>query len=360
MAAAPSCDSTALSGYTITSITGGFVYVLKDLIASDARNLQAKIPDGTVVTGPTKVTATYTCCEVRKPSTLYACKVIPKIKFSEEIPRVLREIQILYSVKHENIVHMFDLAEDKNFVFLFMPLMQDTLFNEIYKRQTYTEEDAKIVISQILCGLAYLHGRGICHRDLKPENLFFCSNGHVTLGGFEFAKYFGGGDLLKTVCGTKRYMAPEVVRNMFDVSAYYTTACDMWSLGVIAYILLTGRFPFPAEEKHVLYAICNDPYDEAPLRNISPDGQAFIRRLLDKDPNNRPTALTLLQSDPWLNPPANPPLDPPTKRRRVDLSACAKNLPRVYSGQDVDDYHDKDEEAADDDDEDDDDDDDDN
>jgi len=308
MAAASPSRSTGLSGYEITSLSG-HSYVLGELIHYKVRYLHGRTPDNQFVQGPNKVTSFYSCSTPGNPNQ-YECKAVPKIFFGEENIRLKREAEILAELcdpnilgfQHDNILQVFDIAEDDHFVFFFTHYIEEDLFSVIYKRPAFTEDDARNIVRQILNGVAYLHRRGICHRNLKPENLLCIEDGDhllVVVTGFELAKCFRNKtDPLKSILGSGRYMAPEV----FQSRGYaYTEKCDIWSVGIIAYVILTKAFPFQYKLAHIAYAVNNKPYDKVPLGNISPEGQAFIDKLLQKDPNNRPSAQELLDSDPWLN-----------------------------------------------------------
>jgi len=172
------------------------------------------------------------------------------------------------------------------------------------KRGKFVERDASSIVKQILNGLGYLHAMGVAHRDLKPENLLCAppqegeSVGRTVLADFGLAKVFGRGELLRTHCGTPSYAAPEIVRG----DKMYDKSVDMWSLGVITYVLLCGFFPFfdPEPEvmkKKILNAEFSFPADH--WTGISVYAKDFIKSLLVLEPHKRVTA-EQANRHPWI------------------------------------------------------------
>lgn len=173
------------------------------------------------------------------------------------------------------------------------------LFDKIISRGHFTERDAAFIMKQIVSGIQYLHDNGICHRDLKPENLL-CSEEdehfRVVITDFGFSKHFGRGELMKTSCGTLHYAAPDIL-----MGKPYTEACDMWAIGVIAYVVLTGCFPFDGSTEALGQKILAGDYctPNLDIRGISQPARDFIARLLVVDPARRMTARQCLEH-PWL------------------------------------------------------------
>ena len=290
----------------------------------------------------------YRCIDENDPShKVYACKIIQKdLLIGTTLHNIMREVSIVREVDHENLLAMHDLLETEEFVCIVFPFMEGgELFEKIINRKRFTEADAREVLIQILRGLDYLHSHGICHRDIKPENIL-CSGEEdhfrVVISGFELAKCFGRGELMTTSCGTYYYAAPEV----FTHSGPYSEACDMWSFGVVAYVLLTGCFPFFCHSlSHLPYTICNCSYNKERLEKCGASQAArdFIDRLLCKDPKKRPSASELLREDPWIN---------TSDATSSDLSKSAELLAsyRVTDEETDDDYDVSDEDLLDDDD----------
>jgi calcium/calmodulin-dependent protein kinase I len=176
------------------------------------------------------------------------------------------------------------------------------LFDHIVARGQYSEKDAANIVRQILEGVSYMHNNGIAHRDLKPENLLAMDDNCdiVKISDFGLSKEFLGDNNLHTACGTPEYAAPEVVSAM----GTYDHAVDIWSIGVITYILLCGYPPFydPGEQQGKLFEQITAGRYEFPSGDwdgISAEAKDFIRNILVTDPQRRMTSKQCLQHS-WL------------------------------------------------------------
>jgi len=179
------------------------------------------------------------------------------------------------------------------------------LFDQIVSRGSYSERDAANIIRQILEAVGKMHAEGIAHRDLKPENLLVTgeNNEIIKISDFGLSKDFGK-ENLRTSCGTPDYVAPEVLRG-----STYDSAVDIWSIGVITYILLCGFPPFyGSTEQQIFNKILRAEYDfpSPDWDGVSEEAKGFIKALLVLNPNDRPTAEECLQS-PWITS-ASPPV----------------------------------------------------
>jgi len=231
----------------------------------------------------------------------YAVKTIYKRYVSRKgWVNLQREIEILKAVKHPNILNLVEYFESAEQIDLVLEFMTGgELFEQIVQRGNFNEGDAILIIEQVLEGLKYLHNMGVAHRDLKPENLL-CSleDSRVVVADFGLAKNFGRGELLQTHCGTPSYAAPEVVRG----DAVYDQAVDLWSVGVITYVLLAGFFPFYDEDNDDLrekiiagsYEFMSPYWDM-----ISADAKDFVSHLLVVDPTKRFNAEQALEHQ-WI------------------------------------------------------------
>ncbi|KAF5737632.1 CDPK-related kinase 7-like [Tripterygium wilfordii] len=250
----------------------------------------------------------YTCSARGKKGSLkgqdVAVKVMPKSKMTTAIAieDVRREVKILRALTgHKNLVQFYDAYEDDENVYIVMEFCEGgELLDRILSRGgKYSEEDAKIVLVQILSVVAFCHLQGVVHRDLKPENfLFTTKEENSTLKAIDFglSDYVKPDERLNDIVGSAYYVAPEVLHRS------YGTEADMWSIGVIAYILLCGSRPFWARsESGIFRAVLKaDPsFDEAPWPSLSPEAIDFVKRLLNKDYRKRLTASQAL-SHPWL------------------------------------------------------------
>jgi len=234
-----------------------------------------------------------------------AVKIIDKNNIDVKIESLKTEVKILMNVKHDNIVNLLGVYEDESKVYLIMELMGGgELFDRICNDYPngYSEKQASELIRQMIVAVQYFHGKGIIHRDLKPENLLFATqtdSSVIKISDFGLAKIWSGDTLVKTACGSPNYVAPEVLLN--DMRGY-TFAVDMWSLGVILYVLLCGFCPFFDENTPALFrAITQGNYSfPSPYWDeISDDAKDLIRRMLVVNPQKRATPEMALEH-PWI------------------------------------------------------------
>lgn len=250
----------------------------------------------------------YTCLATAKKGELkgqqVAVKVIPKAKMTTAIAieDVRREVKILRALTgHLNLVKFYDAYEDLENVYIVMELCEGgELLDRILERGgKYSEDDAKVIMVQILNVAAFCHLQGVVHRDLKPENFLFTSkdeNSVLKAIDFGLSDFVKPDEKLNDIVGSAYYVAPEVLHRC------YGTEADVWSIGVIAYILLCGSRPFWARtESGIFRAVLKaDPvFDEAPWPLLSLEAKDFVKRLLNKDPRKRMTAAQAL-SHPWI------------------------------------------------------------
>jgi len=237
-----------------------------------------------------------------------AIKFIEK-KFvdKQDLMLLAREIDIMKKVDHANVLKLKEVFETDDTIALVMELVTGgELFYKIVEKGNYSEKDAANIVAQMINGVDYLHDQGIAHRDLKPENLL-CSGEddpeyrpfRVVIADFGLSKIFDSGEALETSCGTPDYVAPEVI----TAEGSYDKSVDMWSCGVITYVLLCGFSPFLSSTQTGLFEkIIKVEYDfpDPEWTNISAEAKDFIRHLLVKDPNERWTAKQCKQH-PWLS-----------------------------------------------------------
>jgi len=240
-----------------------------------------------------------------KSGDIVAVKIIDKNNIDVKVESLKTEVKILMNVSHENIVNLLDVFEDDDKLYLVMELMTGgELFDKICNDHPYgySEKQAADLARQIIEAVKYLHERGVIHRDLKPENLLFSSSdefANLKLSDFGLAKIYSGDTLARTACGSPNYVAPEVLLNE---ARGYTFVVDMWSVGVIVYVLLCGFCPFFDENTPKLFkAITAGDYSfPAPYWNeISEDAKDFIRRLLVVNPDKRMTPASALEHS-WI------------------------------------------------------------
>ncbi|KAM9377052.1 serine/threonine-protein kinase H1 homolog isoform 1-T2 [Pholidichthys leucotaenia] len=232
----------------------------------------------------------------------YAIKMI-ETRYREGREVCESELCVLRRVRHTNIIQLMEVFETAERVYMVMELATGgELFDRIIARGSFTERDATRVLQMVLDGVKYLHTLGITHRDLKPENLLYYHPGadsKIIITDFGLASSRKKGDecLMKTTCGTPEYIAPEIL-----VRKPYTNAVDMWALGVISYILLSGTMPFEDDNRMRLYQqILKGKYSFSgePWPSVSNLAKDFVERILTVDPSERLTAGQALKH-PWI------------------------------------------------------------
>ncbi|MBN3279179.1 KPSH1 kinase, partial [Polyodon spathula] len=232
----------------------------------------------------------------------YAIKMI-ETRYREGREVCESELNVLRRVRHTNIIQLIEVFETQERVYMVMELATGgELFDRIIAKGSFTERDATRVLQMVLDGVKYLHTLGITHRDLKPENLLYYhpgSDSKIMITDFGLASTRKKGDdcLMKTTCGTPEYIAPEIL-----VRKPYTNAVDMWALGVISYILLSGTMPFEDDNRTRLYRqILKGKYSYSgePWPSVSNLAKDFVDRVVTVDPNERMTASQALKH-PWI------------------------------------------------------------
>ena len=206
-------------------------------------------------------------------------------------------------VTHKNVIKLYEIYDEPKHMHLVMELVTGgELFDRIVKKSSYTEFEAAVTIRTLCEALSYLHAKNIVHRDLKPENILYASeadDADIKVADFGLARVVSGKDMMKTACGTPGYVAPEILKNQ----GYDSGAVDLWSAGVILYILLCGFPPFYEEELPALFEqILQARYDfPSPWWDkISKPAKDLVNGLLTIDPKKRLTADQVLK-DPWIN-----------------------------------------------------------
>ena len=233
----------------------------------------------------------------------FAMKIIKKRKNkSNEEKEILNEIEILKKLDHPKILKIVDFYSTlKKYYIITEYCPEGELFNEIIKVGKFDEGQAAFIINQILKAIAYCHKNNIIHRDIKPENLMITNrekNGclQVKLIDFGTAKIFEKGHQENKYVGSSYYMAPEIIKRKYDEK------CDLWSIGVILYILLTGRPPFDGnDDDEILENVKKGVYDKwaYPFPLLSPHAKDLIFNLLQYDPKKRLSAEEALDH-PWF------------------------------------------------------------
>ena len=233
----------------------------------------------------------------------FAMKIIKKRKNrSNDEKEILNEIEILKKLDHPKILKVIDFySTTKKYYIITEYCPEGELFNEIIKVGKFDEGQAAFIINQILKAVTYCHKMNIIHRDIKPENIMITNrekNGclQVKLIDFGTAKIFEKGVQENKYVGSSYYMAPEVIKRKYDEK------CDLWSIGVILYILLTGRPPFDGnDDEEILENVKKGVYDKwaYPFPLLSAHGKDLIFKLLQYDPKKRLSAEEAIEH-PWF------------------------------------------------------------
>lgn len=215
-----------------------------------------------------------------------------------------REVSILQQLQHPNIITLHDIFETRTEVVLVLELVSGgELFDFLAQKESLSEEEATQFIKQILDGVQYLHSKRISHFDLKPENIMLLDRNvslpRIKLIDFGLAHKIEPGVDFKNIFGTPEFVAPEIVNyEQLGLEA------DMWSIGVITYILLSGASPFLGDTKQETLgniSAMNYDFDEELFSNTSELAKSFIRQLLEKDTRKRMTVQDALNHH-WIKP----------------------------------------------------------
>mmetsp|Transcript_19920 Transcript_19920/g.28025 ORF Transcript_19920/g.28025 Transcript_19920/m.28025 type:complete len:333 (-) Transcript_19920:202-1200(-) len=234
-----------------------------------------------------------------------AVKIIKKAKLGQKDLQIVHdEVKIMDKIHHKNCVKLEEIFETNKKLYLVMEkLSGGELFDRIVAKGSYSEKEASVLIQSVAEALQYLHSIGIVHRDLKPENLIYANrdaNSVIKITDFGLAKLKSpkSDNMMETACGTPGYVAPEVLKKQ-----KYNNAVDVWSLGVILYILLCGFPPFYHDKTQKLYQqIKQGKYDfpDPYWQDITDSAKDLIKKMLTVDPDKRIT-IQQIMDHPWIS-----------------------------------------------------------
>ena len=228
-----------------------------------------------------------------------AIKILKKSGQDEE--KFFLEVNILSKLTHPNIMHIYEFYEDKANYYIVSELCKGgELFDMITEKGCFNESEACPLMHQLMSAICYCHQNRIVHRDLKPENILLEDKNRdhpvIKLIDWGGARYFSKHKKMSKVNGTPYYIAPEVLNEVYDEK------CDIWSAGVIFYILLCGYPPFNGEtDKEIMDAVKKGTFDfpEEEWDVITEEGKDLIKKMLTYDPKKRLSANQVL-SHPWF------------------------------------------------------------
>lgn len=232
---------------------------------------------------------------------LYAVKIVPvqyihKNRLSNQLKR---EIQAMTSLQHPNIVKLHRVLKGGSKLFLVCDYVSGgDLFEKIVDQTYLPEPDAKRYFKEIVSAIAHCHNAGISHRDIKPENFLMTEDDHIKVADFGLSNVRSEqmNDIFVTVCGTPNYAAPEVLSRV----KYKGPVADIWSLGVLLYVMLLGQLPFDDKAPEKLWDKIKQAEYDIPKDVISPDAEDLIRMILVADPKGRPDVESILAHR-WFN-----------------------------------------------------------
>ncbi|XP_038629266.1 ribosomal protein S6 kinase alpha-5 isoform X1 [Scyliorhinus canicula] len=245
-------------------------------------------------------------CRNKKTGQEFAVKIVSK-RMEANTQREIAALKLCEG--HPNIVKLHDVHHDQLHTFLVMELLKGgELLERIRKKKHFSETEASHIMRKLVSAVSHMHDVGVVHRDLKPENLLFADdsdNTEIKVIDFGFARLKPPDNQpLKTPCFTLHYAAPELLKD-----DGYDESCDLWSLGVILYTMLSGKVPFQCEEKTLTSTSAEEimmkikqgdfSFEGESWRNVSQEAKELIQGLLTVDPNKR-IKMSSLRFNEWL------------------------------------------------------------
>ncbi|KAJ3180846.1 Protein kinase [Gaertneriomyces sp. JEL0708] len=225
-----------------------------------------------------------------------ALKIINRRRIAnmDMVGRVKREIQYLKLLRHPHIIKLYEVITTPTDIIMVMEYAGGELFNYIVNRGRMSEDDARRFFQQIVCAVEYCHRHKIVHRDLKPENVLLDEYDQVKIADFGLSNIMSDGDFLKTSCGSPNYAAPEVINGKL----YAGPEVDVWSCGVILYVMLCGRLPFDDDYIPALFKKINGGIFTIPSF-LSPAVRSLLQSMLIVDPLKRITISQICETE-WF------------------------------------------------------------
>ncbi|XP_009788220.1 CBL-interacting serine/threonine-protein kinase 24 isoform X1 [Nicotiana tabacum] len=227
-----------------------------------------------------------------------AIKVLAKstILKNKMVEQIKREISIMKIVRHPCIVRLHEVLASRTKIYIIMEFVTGgELFDKIVHQVRLPEKEARRYFQQLIDAVAHCHSKGVYHRDLKPENLLLDCQDNLKVSDFGLSAFPQQGvDLLHTTCGTPNYIAPEVLSNR----GYDGAAVDVWSCGVILFVLMSGYLPFDEVDLPTLFSKINAADFSCPFW-FSPGAVSLIRKILDPNPDTR-IKIKGIKRDSWF------------------------------------------------------------
>ena len=227
-----------------------------------------------------------------EPRKYYAVKSISKSNITEEdMKNLIREVDIISGLQHPNIIRFLETYHDDHYFHIVMELCTGKeIFGKIIEDGKLTEQAVSKIIAKVLHAVSYCHSKGITHRDIKPENILFKSNdpeAEVKIIDFGLSRKYLSNEKMHTILGTPYYIAPEVLKGEYDEK------CDVWSVGALTYIMLSGEPAFNGTSNNEIFnKIINEElqFPKEKWSQISKDAIDFIKHCMTKNPDKRTSA----------------------------------------------------------------------
>ncbi|KAK8524655.1 hypothetical protein V6N12_029516 [Hibiscus sabdariffa] len=236
-----------------------------------------------------------------------AIKIIDKNRVLKHkmIAQIKREISTMKLIQHPNVIRMYEVMASKTKIYIVLEFVTGgELFDKIATRGKLKEDRARKYFQQLINAVDYCHSKGVYHRDLKPENLLLDAKRVLKVSDFGLSalhQQVREDGLLYTTCGTPNYVAPEVLKN----KGYHGAKADVWSCGVILFVLMAGYLPFDDSNLMGLYTQIFRANFRFPSW-FSPSARILIKRILDPNPSTRMTIVEILENE-WFKKGYKPP-----------------------------------------------------
>ncbi|XP_011297559.1 serine/threonine-protein kinase SIK3 isoform X3 [Fopius arisanus] len=225
-----------------------------------------------------------------------AIKIIDKTKLSEEnLAKIFREVHIMKRLRHPHIIRLYQVMETEKMIYLVTEYAPGgEIFDHLVRNGRMSESEARRIFKQIVQAVHYLHQNRVVHRDLKAENLLLDADNNIKLADFGFSNEYTPGVPLSTWCGSPPYAAPEI----FEGKHYDGPRTDVWSLGVVLYVLVCGALPFDGPTMQLLRAVVISGKFRIPFF-MSAECEKLIRHMLVVEPERRLSIIQIL-THPWM------------------------------------------------------------
>ena len=229
-----------------------------------------------------------------------AIKAINKNKFQKNLDNLLlitKQIESLKILKHRNIITLYEIYESQKYIYLITEYCSGKdLIEKIIRKKRFNEEEALLIFFQLLDAFSYMHKMNICHRNVRTEHILFDKNNRPKIVGFGYSSFYQKNKKIEGTFGSLCYACPEII----DEQPYDPELADVWSLGVVLYVLICGYLPFSDEDDNKNKMLISEGKIEFP-KEMSNKLKDLLRHMLDKDPNKRYN-FQKVAKHPWIKP----------------------------------------------------------